>query len=222
MTPKTLTRVTVQGSAGHIETVINTPRAPHAPCGIALIAAPNPQQGGTLDNKIVTTLAKSYFSQNFIVARFNYRGTGASEGAWDNGVGELDDARAVWRYLLSLYHGNLPPITALGGFSFGCAIQSQLALDIHPDIMTLIAPAAKRFALAHVPPETLVVHGDDDDVIPFADALAWARPQRLPMVVMPDCGHFFHGRLPDLQKVVTRFILARLAEISTRLPPNSV
>ena len=94
-----------------------------------------------------------------------------------------------------------PPV--LAGFSFGAYVQTRVARTIQPERMVLVGPAVKRFPVEHVPEDTIVIHGEEDDVVPLADVFAWARPQQLPIIVFPGCGHFFHGRLPQLQRVVT-------------------
>lgn len=197
MNPKTLERYTIAGPAGALEVALNLP--PSSPGGIALIAHPNPVEGGTLDNKVVHTLAKTFFALGYAAARFNYRGVGASEGAFDNGIGETSDALATLEHVRTRV-GRLPVV--LAGFSFGCYVVSRLADEVPPERVVLVGPAVGRFAVEHVPADTIVVHGEDDDVVPLADVLAWARPQELPIVVFPACGHFFHGRLPQLARVI--------------------
>jgi alpha/beta superfamily hydrolase len=203
---KTLERRTIDGPVGALEIAFNIPEKM---CGIALIAHPHPLEGGTLDNKVVTTLTKSFFAFGFATMRFNFRGVGRSEGVWDHGNGEIDDALRALEYAQT----RLPQATelplALAGFSFGAYIQTRIARHVAPAMTVLIAPAAKRFALADAPAHTLVVHGENDDVISLADALDWARPQHLPITVFPDCGHFFHGRLTQLQTIVSDYIAAR-------------
>ena len=197
MNPKTLERFTIPGPAGALEVAVNAPPAPHA--GIALIAHPNPVQGGTLDNKVVHTLAKTFFSLSFVAVRFNYRGVGESAGEFDNGDGETDDALAALAHARARY-GELPLVVA--GFSFGAFIASRVAKRETVQRLALVGPAVGRFAVEQVPQDTIVVHGENDEVVPLADVLDWARPQELPVVVFPGCGHFFHGRLPQLSRVI--------------------
>jgi len=197
LTPRTTERAAVDGPAGKIEVVLN---APPAPCGIALVAHPHSQQGGSLDNKVVQTLAKTFFALRYAAVRFNFRGVGASEGTFDEGNGETDDALSVLAHAKTRF-GELPVV--LAGFSFGAFVQTRVAQRVANERLVLIAPAVKRFAVATVPADTIVVHGEQDDVVPLADLLEWARPQQLPIVVFPGCGHFFHGRLPQLQRAVT-------------------
>ena len=188
----------IDGPAGALEVVVNTP-AP-SPVGIALIAHPHPQQGGTLDNKVVQTLAKTFFALGYVSIRFNFRGVGQSVGAFDEGNGETDDALAALAHAKQRFGETLP--VALAGFSFGSFVQTRVAHRTTAERLVLIAPAVNRFPAERVPPDTIVVHGEEDDVVPLADVFTWARPQELPIVVFPGCGHFFHGRLPQLQRVV--------------------
>jgi alpha/beta superfamily hydrolase len=199
LTPRTSERETIDGPAGALEIVFNVPPAP--PSGIALVAHPHPLQGGTLDNKVVQTLAKTFFALGYAAVRFNFRGVGMSAGVFDEGRGETDDALAALAHARRRFGEALP--IALAGFSFGAFVQSRVAQRIAAERLVLVAPAVQRFAVETVPADTIVIHGEQDDVVPLADALAWARPQQLPIVVFPGCGHFFHGRLTQLQRVVS-------------------
>jgi alpha/beta superfamily hydrolase len=191
-------RSSIAGPAGTLEVAFNVPEG--ALRGIALIAHPHPLQGGTLDNKVVQTLAKTFAALGYAAVRFNFRGVGLSEGQFDDGVGETDDALAALA-AAKLEFGELP--VALAGFSFGSYVQTRVAHVITAERLVLIGPAVKRFPIEVVPPDTIVIHGEEDDVVALADVLAWARPQQLPIMVFPGCGHFFHGRLPQLQRVIT-------------------
>ncbi len=199
MTPRTTERLTVDGPAGALEVVCNVPDVPLS--GIALIAHPHPLQGGTLDNKVVQTLAKTFFALGLAAVRFNFRGVGGSAGAFDDGIGETDDALIVLAQAKAKFGDALPVV--LAGFSFGSFVQTRVARAMDAKRLVLIGPAVRRFAVEEVPADTIVVHGETDDVVPLADVLAWARPQELPVTVFPGCGHFFHGRLPQLQRVIT-------------------
>lgn len=199
MTPRTTRRSRIDGPAGPLEVLLNVPET--APAGIALVAHPHSQQGGTLDNKVVQTLAKTFFALGYAVVRFNFRGVGESAGAFDDGVGETDDALAVLASAKEALGETLPVV--LAGFSFGSFVQTRVAQRTSAQRLVLVGPAVQRFAVQHVPADTIVIHGEEDDVVALADVLAWARPQQLPIVVFPGCGHFFHGRLPQLQRVIT-------------------
>ena len=191
-------RSSIAGPAGALEVALNVPEGPVR--GIALVAHPHPLQGGTLDNKVVQTLAKTFAALGYTAARFNFRGVGKSEGQFDDGIGETDDALAALA-AAKLEFGELPVV--LAGFSFGSYVQTRVAHAIAAERLVLIGPAVKRFPIEAVPPDTIVIHGEEDDVVALADVLAWARPQQLPIIVFPGCGHFFHGRLPQLQRVIT-------------------
>jgi hypothetical protein len=192
-------RVIFAGAVGQLEGVVHLPDV--APRAIAVLAHPLPTMGGTMDNKIVTTLAKTFVELGCVALRFNFRGTGASSGEFDSGNGEMEDVLAIVRYA-KLQYGDLPLI--LSGFSFGAYVQARVAqhLHPHPHRLVLIAPAVGRFAMPPVRHDTLLVHGEMDEVVPLTDVLQWARPFHLPIVVLPEAGHFFHGRLNQLKQVV--------------------
>jgi alpha/beta superfamily hydrolase len=198
MTPRTTERLMVDGPAGPLEAVFNAPAA--APRGVALVCHPNPLQGGTLDNKVAQTLAKTFFGLRYVAVRFNFRGAGQSAGTFDEGVGETEDALAVLHHAQRRFGETLP--VALAGFSFGAYVQTRVAARMQAERLVLVGPAVGRFPLQGVPTDTIVVHGEEDDVVPLADVFAWARPQQLPIIVFPGCGHFFHGRLPQLARIV--------------------
>jgi uncharacterized protein len=200
MPPSSLARVMIEGPAGAIETDINDPGSTRR--GFALIAHPNPVEGGTKDNKVVTTLARAFFALGYVSARPNFRGVGASGGKHDQGRGETDDLLAVAAHLKQQY-GELPFV--LAGFSFGCFVQTRVAKRLPPERMLLVGPAVNRFAAEAVPPDTLVIQGEHDDVVPLAAVLDWARPQGLPVVVVPGGEHYFHGRLNLLMDLVVRY-----------------
>ena len=199
MPPSTLERLVIDGPAGALEVDVNDPGEPRR--GIALIAHPNPVHGGTKDNKVVTTLAKTLFGLGYVAVRPNFRGVGASAGTFDQGNGETDDILAVARYATARF-GNLPLL--LAGFSFGAFVQTRVAQALTVERLVLVGPAVNRFPAAPVPADTLVIHGELDDVVPLAAVLDWARPQQLPLVVVPGGEHFFHGRLHVLAQIVQR------------------
>ena len=201
MSPRTES-VTITGPAGALQCAIDHPAA--APGGTALGCAvfchPHPLFGGTMDNKVIVTLARAFVQMGYVAVRFNFRGVGRSEGAHDDGIGETEDALAVIAWAREQYGAALP--LALAGFSFGSYVQTRVAPRVDAERLVLAGPAVKRFPVGPVPADTIVIHGEEDDVVPLADVLDWARPQALPIVVFPGCGHFFHGRLGHLRDVV--------------------
>ena len=199
MRPATTDKLLLDGPAGKIEVDISDPGETRR--AIALIAHPHPLMGGTKDNKVVTTLARAFYALGYVALRPNFRGVGQSTGTHDEGRGETADLIAVARYAQEKY-GQLPLTCA--GFSFGGFVQTRVAKEIHPDQLVLVAPAVNRFPTEEVAAGTLVVHGELDDVVPLAAVLDWARPQNLPVVVVPGGEHFFHGRLHLVQQIVTR------------------
>lgn len=154
-----------------------------------------------MDNKVVQTLARAFLQLGWRAVRFNFRGIGQSQGGWDEGRGEVDDALAV----LQAEHAGAAPLI-LAGFSFGGYVASRAAqrLAVPPQRLVLVGPATSRFDTAPVPADTVVIHGEVDDVVPLSSVLDWARPQNLPVTVVPGVGHFFHGQLPLLKSLVVR------------------
>jgi alpha/beta superfamily hydrolase len=183
----------IAGPAGRIEVAIDEPAS--SPRGIALVAHPHPLYGGTLDNKVVQTLARALAELGYVAYRPNFRGVGASEGGYDEGRGEVDDLVAVLEYAKQQ-----PPV--LAGFSFGAAMQARLARRVKPERMVLVGIAVNHVEAPPVPADTILVHGELDDTVPLADVLAWARPQDLPVLVVPGADHFFHRRLAVLRGIV--------------------
>lgn len=198
--PPPVEALLIPGSAGNIETDIQTPAG--AVRGIALIAHPNPLQGGTKDNKVVTTLARTLVKLGYVALRPNFRGVGASDGAHDAGIGETDDLVAVAEYAITRFQTRT---LLLAGFSFGSFVQTRVAKRVTCERMVLVGPAVNRFRAETVAENTLVIHGEHDDVVPLAAVLDWARPQNLPIVVVPGGEHFFHGRLHLLAQIVARW-----------------
>jgi uncharacterized protein len=196
---------TVPGPAGVLDCAVDEPA--DAPRGVAVLCHPHPQHGGTMDNKVVQTLARALVQLGYRAVRFNVRGVGGSAGTWDEGRGETDDALAV---VTACRQPGLPLL--LGGFSFGGYVAAQaasrLAHEAAAQRLVLVGPATSRFALPPVPPDTLVIHGEADDVVPLASTLAWARTLDLPVLVLPGVGHFFHGQLTLLKQLLVRYALA--------------
>jgi hypothetical protein len=190
-------RIFIAGGAGRIETVVDRPQGP--PRGMALVAHPHPLYGGTLDNKVVQTLAKTFVELGCVSLRPNFRGVGASEGAHDEGRGETEDLLSVLDHAKKEL-GDLPVV--LAGFSFGAAVQTQVAQRSKPMRVVLVGVAVGRFPSEAVPPDTIVIHGEADETIPLAKVLDWARPQELPVIVIPGADHFFHLRLNLIKSIV--------------------
>jgi len=181
------------GPAGRIECAVDGP--PGTPAGIALIAHPHPLFGGSMDNKVVQTLARAFVELGYEAWRPNFRGVGETEGVHDEGRGELEDLAAIVAHLE-------PQRLALAGFSFGAGLQVQLATRVDAEKLVLVGVAVTRFALPPVKKGTLVIHGEADETVPLAAVLDWARPQNLPVVVVPGAAHFFHHKLNVLRDIV--------------------
>ncbi len=196
-------RVLFAGPAGSIEAVVDAPL--ESPRGIALIAHPHPLYGGTLDNKVVQTLAKTFVELGWIAVRPNFRGVGASEGAHDHGDGETEDLAGVARQAAARF-GALP--LGLAGFSFGAFVQTRVARRVSARRLVLIAPPSglvsgeRSYTTETVPADTLVIHGERDETVPLINVFDWARPQELPIVVIPGADHFFHRRLHLIKSIV--------------------
>jgi alpha/beta superfamily hydrolase len=204
MTPRTV-REQIAGPAGALECALDRPAGP--PRGLAVVCHPHPQFGGTFDHKVVQTVARACLELGWASVRFNFRGVGASQGTWDEGRGEVDDALAVvehWRGREDF--AGLPLL--LGGFSFGAYVaveaSHRLGAEARPRRLVLVGASTEKQQVREVPADTLVIHGESDEVVPLAATLAWARPQNLPVIVFPGVGHFFHGQLALLKKVIVR------------------
>ena len=184
------------GPAGRIECAVDSPEG--EPLGIALIAHPHPLFGGSLDNKVVQTLARAFLELGWQTWRPNFRGVGETEGVHDEGRGELEDLAAIVAHLA-------PARLVLAGFSFGAGLQVQLAARVKPKQLVVVGVAVTRFALPDAPKGTLVIHGEHDETVPLGQVLDWARPQDLPVVVVPGAEHFFHRKLNVLRDIVLAY-----------------
>lgn len=203
----------IDGPAGLIEVAQDAarrlPENGPAP-GVAIIAHPHPLHGGTMNNKVVHTVSRAFQQLGYTVFRFNFRGVEASAGVWDEGRGEIEDMKAVVQYVQ-----HLPEMAGqavvLAGFSFGGYVASHVAQwleETQPGAlqgMVLVSPAVQTFDLAPIRPGTLVIHGMQDDVVLPEHVFEWAASQGLPVSVVPAAGHFYHGQLPLLKDVVTRY-----------------
>jgi uncharacterized protein len=206
-------KLILRGGAGSIQALRDQPdSADHPqPHGLAIITHPHPLFGGTMDNKVVQTMARAFTQAGWTALRFNFRGVGASEGVYDEGRSEADDLRAVIEQTCA-------PGAALcmAGFSFGSFVASHvLGFAAQRNVLekiVFVGTAASRFSVAAIDPalheRTLVIHGEQDDTVPLASVMDWARPQLLPVTVVPACGHFFHGQLALLKSLVLRHVLA--------------
>ena len=201
-------KISLAGPAGTLQALVDAPADAAATRGVAVICHPHPLFGGTMDNKVVQTLARAFVQSGWRTVRFNFRGVGHSEGQYDEGRGELQD-------LLAVIAAQAPegPL-ALAGFSFGSFVTSHAVAVLHEtrplSHLVLVGTAASRFTVAPIPhalhSRTLVVHGEVDDTVPLADVMNWARPQHLPVTVIPGVEHFFHGQLLLLRGLVARHL----------------
>ncbi len=194
--------IQIAGPVGALDTIVVAPQG--GITGIAVVCHPNPTQGGTNTNKVVQTCAKALAGKGYIAYCPNLRGVGNSEGEHDFGRGEVDDVLAVVAHARR-EHGDLPLV--LAGFSFGGYVAAHTRARIEADKLILLGAAVGKYPVpipAEVPADTLVVHGEEDEVVPLSNVLNWARPQGLPVVVFPGAGHFFHGRLVPLGRVIAQ------------------
>lgn len=205
--------LSLQGESGVIEALLDKPlEIPASQIrGTAVIAHPHPLYGGSMQNKVVQTLARAFVQCGWRAVRFNFRGVGASDGAYDDGRGEQMDMVSV------IEQTALPgQALALAGFSFGAYVTSHALARTWGtraiDKVVLVGVAASRFQVAALPHDahdaTLVLHGEQDDTVELLSVMDWARPQSLPVMVIPGVEHFFHGQLPLLKSLVMRHLRA--------------
>jgi uncharacterized protein len=195
-------RFSIPGAAGAIECALDLPEG--APRGLALVAHPHPLYGGTMDNKVAQTLVRAFIALGYAAVRMNFRGVGKSEGKHDAGHGETDDMALLLAHMQKQYPG-LP--VALSGFSFGTFVQAQLQQRLiqegrPAERLVLVGCAAGKWAMPEVPANTILIHGEQDDTIPLSNVLDWARPQDIPVLVIPGTDHFFHRRLQHIKSFV--------------------
>ena len=199
---KSSEKFTLTGHAGHMECLLDMPAG--APRGVALVAHPHPLYGGTMDNKVVVTLARTFVALGYAAARFNFRGVGASSGEHDEGLGETDDMLVLFEHMQQKFPG-LP--IALTGFSFGTFVQARLqqrlASEGRPaERLVLVGTAAGKWPVPDVPADTILIHGEVDDTITLTQVLDWARPLDIPVIVIPGADHFFHRKLGHIKNLV--------------------
>jgi alpha/beta superfamily hydrolase len=204
------------GAAGQIEIQLDLPALVH---GIALVCHPHPLFGGTNTNKVVTTLARSFRELGYATLRPNFRGVGQSEGQHNHGEGETEDMLAVLDWARAQWGEDLPLV--LAGFSFGAHVQARLAVRLAaagaPPLRHLVlvgtavgmiegvaGGSSQHYETPPIPGNipTLIIHGEADDTVPLTNVLGWARPQGLPVTVVPGAGHFFHGRLGLIRDLI--------------------
>ena len=213
------TRATLPGAAGAIEIAAHIPEAPGA---IAVIAHPHPLFGGTMENKVVTTLTRAFVESGAATFRFNFRGVGGSEGEHDEGRGEAEDMLRVIAHAREVAGAALP--LKLAGFSFGGAVATRASGKLEFAQLVLVAPGFRRITGhgmgeapdpadrnlgapgRHTVANTVVVHGDLDETVPLSDSISWAAPREVPVVVVPGGEHFFHRKLHVLREIVARWV----------------
>ena len=190
-------KLRIDGPGGKIETVINDPGQTRK--GLALIAHPHPLHGGSLDNKVVQTLADTLFDLGYVAVRPNFRGVGMSEGDYDHGEGEVEDMLAAAEFVHARYPG-LPLL--LAGFSFGAYVQTRANLTLDAERLILVAPAVNMFEFGEAPAHAAIIHGEQDELVPLAAVRAWADPHNLNLTVVPGADHFFHRKLGQLKQCI--------------------
>lgn len=197
-------RFTLPGHAGALECALDLPED-RIPRGIAVVAHPHPLFGGTMDNKIVQTLARTFVGLGYASARMNFRGVGQTDGVHDEGRGETNDMAILLDHMC----GNFPDVPfCLAGFSFGTFVQASLqqrltAQGTTAERLVLVGCAAGKWAMPEVPADTILIHGEADDTIPLSGVMEWARPQDIPVIVIPGADHFFHRKLHHIKNLVT-------------------
>jgi uncharacterized protein len=202
-------KLLLQGAAGRIEVARDLPAS--ASRGLAVVAHPHPLFAGTMDNKVVQTLARAFVQCGYTAVRFNFRGVGASAGVHDEGRGECDDLLAIVEQLAPASAGGA---LCLAGFSFGAFVTTHALARLHGtralEKIVLVGTSVERANAAPLAQplheRTLIVHGEHDDTVALGSVLDWARPQLLPVTVIPGGGHFFHGQLPLLKSLVLRHL----------------
>lgn len=210
MNPRTQFEL-ISGPVGSIEVAIDAPAG--EPRGLAVVCHPHPLFGGTLDNKVTQTLARALVALGFVSVRPNFRGVGNTAGTHDEGRGEVDDIVTVVDLFRQRYQ---PKELVLAGFSFGSFVQTHVAQRLAAagtpaQRLVLVGTATSRWQVMPVPEDSLVIHGELDDTVPLSSVLDWARPQNLPVTVIPGADHFFHGRLPIIKRLVIHALSSGLS-----------
>lgn len=213
-----LTHAVFHGDAGDIDCAIDWPAGDVAPRGWALVLHPHPLHGGARGNKVVTTIARACTQEGLVIVRPDFRGVGASAGTFDHARGETADMLALVSQWRSLYPALADAPWVLAGFSFGTAVAAQLHASlvaqggVMPSAVILAGPAVKRFLFRDIalPADTLLIHGEQDEVVPLSEAQAWASGEGLKLVTLPDATHFFHGKLIELKAIVSERVQAAI------------
>ncbi|MGI9260411.1 MAG: alpha/beta hydrolase [Woeseiaceae bacterium] len=197
----------IKGPAGDLELLLESPQD-LPPVGCAVVCHPHPVHGGTMQNKVAHTLARSFVGAGFAALRFNFRGVGKSAGTFDEGQGEVDDVLRAIEWM----RDQAPELPLwLAGFSFGAAMAIRAAVTAQPDGLVSIAPAVSRFAVDFDSQPTcpwLIVQGDEDELVDIDETIAWVNglepgPE---LDVLPGTEHFFHGKLVQLREIVESFV----------------
>ena len=210
--PDVATRFSLPGPAGALEVATDVPTAAAARAGTVVICHPNPAQGGTMTNKVVTTLERALRELGLATVRFNFRGVGASQGTFDDGAGETDDALAVARWVQAVRARDQ---LWMAGFSFGSYVATRIAGMLPVRQLITVAPAVTKWDFQALPVPAcpwLVIQGEADEVIVPNDVyefVATTQP-RPDLVRFPDTGHFFHGRLIELRNTVQEHVRGNL------------
>jgi len=196
-------KLRIKGPVGPIETVIEEPVGvfANAPVGLALIAHPHPLKGGSLDNKVAWTLARAALACGLVAVRPNFRGVGDSAGEYDHGIGETEDLLTL-AAAITAHYGKLP--WTLMGFSFGAYVQHRVAQELRATRLIMVGPAVSMYSFeaTHIP--TTILHGTEDEVIPYQAASEYADTHAIPLIPIEGAGHFFHGKLRELQDAVVK------------------
>ncbi len=198
------------GPAGHLEAVIAVPRQQRVPSGFCVVCHPHPLFGGTMTNKVAHTLASTALKAGLVAARFNFRGVGRSDGQFDHAGGETEDVLAVVEWL----RARMPAArVVLAGFSFGAYVSLKAAVTVRPTVQISVSVPFGRYVDGAAPPPRpecpwLALHSRDDDVVCYEETVAVLRAYSPPpeLVTVDGAGHFYHGRLADVQGAVQPFI----------------
>lgn len=194
--------VNITGPVGKLEAILSIPDSENI-TGIVMICHPNPQQEGTMYNKVVTTLARGFHKLGFASIRFNYRGVGNSEGSYGNVTGEIKDAECVVNYLLDKYPKQK---LWLAGFSFGSYIAASISQMVDAVGLILVAPAVGLLSFNEftwINERVYVIQGDSDEVVDAEAVGNWVKQNNeIKLKILPGAGHFFHGRLIEIEKIV--------------------